>query len=120
MSLLRRVSFKHSAASVAVLIFLSSTPSYAAAVDEVKFVDVDGVRTGYLEGGSGEAMVLVHGGGFGSTAHFSNNWRSIFDYLASHYHVYAVDKLGQGYTDNPQRDADYTMMAVTQHIYRFM
>ena len=120
MSLLRRVSFKHSAASVAVLIFLSSTPFYAAAVDEVKFVDVDGVRTGYLEGGSGEAMVLVHGGGFGSTAHFSNNWRSIFDYLASHYHVYAIDKLGQGYTDNPQRDSDYTMMAVTQHIYRFM
>jgi len=120
MSLLRRVSFKHSAASVAVLIFLSSTPFYAAAVDEVKFVDVDGVRTGYLEGGSGEAMVLVHGGGFGSTAHFSNNWRSIFEYLASHYHVYAVDKLGQGYTDNPQRDSDYTMMAVTQHIYRFM
>ena len=65
-------------------------------------------------------MVLVHGRGFGSTAHFSNNWRSIFDYLASHYHVYAVDKLGQGYTDNPQRDSDYTMMAVTQHIYRFM
>ena len=65
-------------------------------------------------------MVLVHGGGFGSAAHFSNNWRSIFDYLASHFHVYAIDKLGQGYTDNPQRDADYTMMAVTQHIYRFM
>ena len=80
MSLLRRVSFTHSVASVAVLLFLSSTLSYAAGVDEVKFVDVDGVRTGYLEGGSGEAMVLVHGGHFGSAAHYSNNWRSIFDY----------------------------------------
>ncbi len=120
MSLLRRVSFTHSVASVAVLLFLSSTPSYAAGVNEVKFVDVDGVRTGYLEGGSGEAMVLVHGGHFGSAAHYSNNWRSIFDYLASHFHVYAIDKLGQGHTDNPQRDADYSMMAVTQHIYRFM
>ncbi|MCH7803578.1 MAG: alpha/beta hydrolase [Acidobacteria bacterium] len=120
MSLLKRVFFKHSVASVAVLLFLSSTPSYATPMDEVKFVDVDGVRTGYVEGGSGEAMVLVHGGGFGSAAHFSNNWRSIFDYLASHFHVYAIDKLGQGHTDNPQRDADYTMMAVTQHIYRFM
>jgi len=106
MSLVRRVFFNHAVASLAVVLFLSSTPFYAAAVDEVKFVDVDGVRTGYLEGGSGEAMVLVHGGGFGSTAHFSNNWRSIFDYLASNYHVYAVDKLGQGYTDNPQRDSD--------------
>ncbi len=120
MSLLRTVFFKHAVASVAVVLFLSSTPFYAAAVDEVKFVDVDGVRTGYLEGGSGEAMVLVHGGGFGSVAHFSNNWRSIFDYLASHFHVYAIDKLGQGHTENPLRDADYSMMAVTQHIYRFM
>ncbi len=120
MSLVRRVFFKHSVASVAVLLFLSNTPSYGAPINEIKFVDVDGVRTGYLEGGSGEAMVLVHGGGFGSTAHFSNNWRSIFDYLASHFHVYAVDKLGQGHTDNPRRDADYTMMAVTQHIYKFM
>ena len=120
MSLVRRVFFKYSVASLAVLLFLSSTPSYGAPINEIKFVDVDGVRTGYVEGGSGEAMVLVHGGGFGSTAHFSNNWRSIFDYLASHFHVYAVDKLGQGHTENPRRDADYSMMAVTQHIYRFM
>ena len=120
MSLVRRIFFKHSVASVAVLLFLSNTPSYGAPIDGIKFVDVDGVRTGYVEGGSGEAMVLVHGGGFGSAAHFSNNWRSIFDYLASHFHVYAVDKLGQGHTDNPRRDADYSMMAVTQHIYRFM
>ena len=120
MSLLTRDFFKHAVASVAVVLFLSSTPSYAAAVDELKFVDVDGVRTGYLEGGSGEAMVLVHGGHFGSAAHFSNNWRSIFEYLASHFHVYAIDKLGQGHTENPLRDADYSMMAVTQHIYRFM
>ncbi len=120
MNLLRRVFFKYSVASVAVLLFLSSASSFAASIDQVKFVDVDGVRTGYFEGGTGEAMVLVHGGGFGSTAHYSNNWRSIFDYLAAHFHVYAVDKLGQGHTDNPQRDADYSMMAVTQHIYRFM
>ncbi len=120
MSLVRRVFFKHSVASLAVLLFLRSTPSYGAPINEIKFVDVDGVRPGYVEGGSGVAMVLVHGGGFGSTAHFSNNWRSIFDYLASHFHVYAVDKLGQGHTDNPRRDADYSMMAVTQHIYRFM
>jgi 2-hydroxy-6-oxo-6-(2'-carboxyphenyl)-hexa-2,4-dienoate hydrolase len=111
---------KYLVASLAVLLFLGFTPSYAAPMDDVKFVDVDGVRTGYFEGGSGEAMVLVHGGHFGSAAHYSNNWRSIFDYLASHFHVYAIDKLGQGHTDNPQKDADYSMMAVTQHIYRFM
>ena len=31
-----------------------------------------------------------------------------------------VDKLGQGYTDNPRRDTDYTMAAVIQHLYRFI
>ena len=120
MNSLRRVFFKHSLASLAALLFFRTTQSYAAPMEEVQFVDVDGVRTGYFEGGSGEAMVLVHGGAFGSTPHFSNNWRAIFDYLASHFHVYAIDKLGQGHTENPLRDADYTMLAVTQHIYRFM
>ena len=64
-------------------------------------------------------MVLVHGGHFGSTVSM-NGWRPIFDHLASHFHVYALDKLGQGYTENPQSDSDYNMSAVTQHIYRFM
>jgi len=64
-------------------------------------------------------MVLVHGGHFGSTVSM-NGWRPIFDHLAAHFHVYALDKLGQGYTDNPQSDSDYNMSAVTRHIYRFM
>ena len=32
----------------------------------------------------------------------------------------AVDKLGQGYTGNPRRDADYTMHAVVQHLGAFL
>ena len=32
-----------------------------------KFVDVDGLRTRYWEGGSGEVVVLIHGGNFGAT-----------------------------------------------------
>ena len=34
--------------------------------------------------------------------------------------MYVVDKLGQGYTDNPKSDAHYTMEAVIEHLYRFM
>ena len=86
---------------------------------KAKSVDVDGVKTSYFEGGSGEAMVLVHGGSFGSTVS-ANCWSPIFDDLAAHFHVYVIDKLGQGYTDNPLEDADYTMAAVTRHIHRFM
>ncbi len=111
----------HSLASLAALLLFRTTQSYAAPMEEVKFMDVDGVRTGYVEGGSGQAMVLVHGGAFGDIrGHFSNNWRVIFDYLEPHFHVYAIDKLDQGHTDNPLRDADYTMLAVTQHLFKFM
>ncbi len=120
MNYLRSAFFQHSVARLAALLFLGTTQLYAAPMEEVQFVDVDGVRTGYVEGGSGETMVLVHGGGFGSAAHFSNNFRAIFDDLTPHFHVYVIDKLGQGYTDNPIRDADYTMLGVAHHIYRFM
>lgn len=116
MKVLQRVS---SLASLAILPFLASITSYGAPMEQIQFVDVDGIRTGYCEGGSGEAMVLIHGGHFGSTVSM-NGWRPIFDHLASHFHVYALDKLGQGYTDNPRNDSDYNMTAVTQHIYRFI
>ena len=119
MNLLRRVFLKHGLAALAVVFFLTSARTWAAPMGEAKSVEVDGITTSYFEGGSGEAMVLVHGGGFGSTVS-ANGWRPIFDHLSAHFHVYAIDKLGQGYTDNPQRDADYTMEAVTHHIYRFM
>jgi len=44
----------------------------------------------------------------------------VFPLLAEHFHVYAVDKLGMGLTDNPKEDSGYSMQATTQHIYRFM
>jgi 2-hydroxy-6-oxo-6-(2'-carboxyphenyl)-hexa-2,4-dienoate hydrolase len=86
---------------------------------DIRFVDVDGIRTGYFEAGSGEPLVLIHGGGFGSTVS-ANCFRPLVDPLAEHFHVYVIDKLGQGFTDNPQNDSDYTMAAVIRHIHRFM
>ncbi len=119
MSFLRRVGVKHFVVNLAAMAFLLSTVSYGAPLGKAKSVDVDGIKTSYFEGGSGEAMVLVHGGGFGSTTS-ANRWDPIFDHLAAYFHVYALDKLGQGYTDNPLSDDDYTMEAVTRHIHRFM
>ena len=87
-----------------------------------KFVDVDGVRTRYFEKGEGETLALFHGGNFGSNdaADCAEDWGLNFDGLARWFHVYAVDKLGQGYTDNPKRDEDYTMSAVVRHAYGFL
>ena len=44
---------------------------------EAKFVNVDGIRTRYFEGGQGEPMVLVHGGHFGMTTSAAG-WMPIF------------------------------------------
>lgn len=84
-----------------------------------KFVDVEGVRTRYFEKGAGETVVLVHGGAFGSTtgACCADDWDLNFDGLAERFRVFAIDKLGQGYTDNPKSDDDYTMHAVVQHAW---
>lgn len=81
-----------------------------------KFVDVDGIRTRYFEKGSGEIVVLLHGGYFGSTAsaNSADDWDLNFDGLARWFRVFAVDRLGQGYTGNPAND-DYTMDAVVRH-----
>ncbi|MBM3487025.1 MAG: alpha/beta hydrolase [Alphaproteobacteria bacterium] len=87
-----------------------------------KFIDVDGIRTRYFEKGTGEPMLLVHGGNMGSphAADCAADWNLNFDGLAKHFRVIAVDKIGQGLTDNPKRDDDYTMHATVQHVYGFM
>lgn len=126
MKLSRRSFLGRSASGVSALSLLApSTPylsatSEAASTREHKFVTVDGIRTRYFEAGSGEAMVLVHGGHFGMSISSANDWMPIFLSLAAHFHVYAVDKLGMGLTGNPRSDSGYTMQATVQHIYRFL
>ncbi|MGH8546444.1 MAG: alpha/beta fold hydrolase [Gammaproteobacteria bacterium] len=87
-----------------------------------KFVEVDGIRTRYYERGTGPVVVLFHGGHFGShdAADCADDWSLNFDALAQWFHVYAIDKIGQGFTENPKRDEDYTMASVVQHAYGFL
>jgi 2-hydroxy-6-oxo-6-(2'-carboxyphenyl)-hexa-2,4-dienoate hydrolase len=87
---------------------------------EAKYVDVDGIKTRYFEGGTGVAMVLVHGGHSGSAASSAMEWMPIFPSLADHFHVYAVDMLGMGLTDKPGTNEEYAMQATVEHLHRFM
>jgi len=82
-----------------------------------KFIDVDGIRTRYFDKGSGEVLLLVHGSHFGTpdACESALDWEFNFDALARSFRVIAMDKLGQGFTDNPKTDADYTMAATVQH-----
>ena len=88
-------------------------------MENPKFVDVKGIKTRYFEAGSGESLVLIPGGQM-SSWYSAYHWNLNFDVLREHFHVYAVDKLGQGYTDNPKSDADYTMTATIEHVYDFL
>ncbi len=90
--------------------------------DEAKFIDVDGINTRYFDQGKGETVVLFHGGNFGSPhgADCAADWNLNFEGLAKECRVIAVDKIGQGYTDNPETDDAYTMARVVQHALRFL
>jgi 2-hydroxy-6-oxonona-2,4-dienedioate hydrolase len=83
-------------------------------MDKAKYVTLDGIRTRYFEAGTGDALVLIHGGKFG-TFYSAYHWSLNFHELSKHFHVYAFDKLGMGESDNPKSDADYTMAAVIEH-----
>jgi len=88
-------------------------------MDHPHFVDVDGIQTRYFEAGDGPCLVLIHGGQFGMDWD-AQNWAPIFKQLAARYHVFAFDKLGQGETDDPRSDEDWTIAAVIRHAKQFI
>jgi 2-hydroxy-6-oxonona-2,4-dienedioate hydrolase len=85
------------------------------------FVDVDGIRTRYFEAGSGEPMLLLHGGNFGEQDNVdcANNWDLNWDIFAKDFHVFAIDRIGQGFTDNPA-PGNYTIESIIAHIRGFI
>ena len=86
-----------------------------------KFVMVDGIRTRYFEAGGGEHMLLLHGGNFGDNDNVdcAMNWALNWEGFARAFHVIAMDKLGQGRTDNPP-PGNYTIEAVVAHARGFI
>ena len=64
-------------------------------------VVANGIRTNYLESGSGEEkVVLVHGSGPGVTSYA--NWRLVLPELGRDFHCVAPDMVGFGYSDRPE------------------
>jgi pimeloyl-ACP methyl ester carboxylesterase len=63
--------------------------------------EANGIRTNYLEAGSGdETVLLIHGSGPGVTSYA--NWRLVIPALAENFHVVAPDMVGFGYSDRPE------------------
>jgi len=81
-----------------------------------KYVEVRGVRTHYLEAGSDQTLLLIHGGNLLACAEI--NWASVIPLFARNFHVLAPDQIGFGYTPIP--DKDYSLKARGDHLIAFL
>jgi pimeloyl-ACP methyl ester carboxylesterase len=79
------------------------------------FIDVDGLRTRYLEAGRPDAppLMLLHGTGGHWEAFCAN-----IEPLSERFHVFAIDMLGCGFTDKP--DKPYETWTYAAHAVSFM
>lgn len=75
------------------------------------------IDTNYLEAGSGEAVILLHGSGPGVSAW--TNWRRVIPELAKEFRVIAPDMVGFGYTER-KPDAVYDIKYWVKHLVGFM
>lgn len=81
-----------------------------------KAISVDGLHTSYLEAGTGDPVVLLHGGEFGGCAEIA--WENTIDALARRYRVLAPDMLGFGESAKVVDFTDGRGMRI-RHIARF-
>src|SRR6266571_9249359 len=77
------------------------------------FCDAKGMRTRYLEAGSGEPLIFLHGSG----GHAEAFHRNIVP-LGEHFHTYAIDMAGHGFTDQHPTLAGTD--GIADHVLRFM
>jgi pimeloyl-ACP methyl ester carboxylesterase len=65
-----------------------------------RFLHVDGVRLHYIERGSGEPLVLIHGNG---TLIQDFTISGVVDRLSERYRVIVIERPGYGYSSRPRR-----------------
>lgn len=89
--------------------YLNHTPH------KLDWIEVNGIKTRYLEAGPKDAPVVIciHGTA-GSLENFAANYAA----LSEHYRVLGIDMLGCGYTDKP--DYPYLVEDYAKHVLGFM
>ena len=80
-------------------------------------IDAGGIETSYLEVGSGEPVIMLHGSGPGVSA--LANWQHNIPTLAQRFHVLAPDIVGFGATERPD-DVIYSLRTWTDHVWAFL
>src|SRR5215467_7257466 len=82
---------------------------------ENKYIQVDGLKTRYIEDGAGPAAILLHGASLGSSADvFERNLKPL---ASAGVRAIAYDQPGFGLTDNP---SDYSVAYRRRFIMMFM
>jgi 2-hydroxy-6-oxonona-2,4-dienedioate hydrolase len=79
----------------------------------VTFVDAGGLRTRALQSGTGEDVVFLHG----TSGHLEAFVRNIPAH-APHYRCHAIDMMGHGYTDAPDRP--YRIPGYVDHVVDYL
>ena len=79
-----------------------------------RFFDLDGLRYHYVDEGRGEILLCVHGNPTWSFA-----WRNIVKDLSRNYRVIAIDHVGCGFSDKPQR-YEYRLAKHVENLSRFI
>jgi pimeloyl-ACP methyl ester carboxylesterase len=90
------------------------TTSIAA---EPRTIDAGGIETSYLEAGSGEPIIMLHGSGPGVSA--LANWQHNLPTLSQRFRVLAPDIVGFGATERPD-DITYSLRTWTDHVWAFL
>jgi len=90
---------------IRLLLFLAITPAFVFAQD--KYFDSNGVRIRYVEQGSGEPIVLLHG----LSGDIERNWinTGVLPALSKDFRAIAVDFRGHGKSDKPHDPKAYGM-----------
>src|SRR5262245_55460166 len=83
-----------------------------------KRVVANGIDTHYIEAGSGEPVILVHGGGAGADGY--GNWSRALPIFAKEFRAIAVDMLGFGKTAKPDGAFVYSQAARNAHLISFV
>jgi len=92
---------------------MTERPISAAMSCESRFVEVEGSRMHYVEEGSGDPVLFIHGN---PTSCYL--WRNVMPHLASDARCLALDLIGMGRSDKP--DLDYRLVDHARYVDGFI
>lgn len=80
-----------------------------------KTIELNGLTFHYVEKGSGDLILFLHG-----FPYFSESWFKLLDVFGEHYHAVAPDNRGYGYTDKPDDVSDYKIEKLVSDVKQLM